>query len=274
MTLSRLTGWTLACCAALGLALAAPAAKADALDDIVKAKKIRIGIQNEVPPYSQTDENHQPIGYDIDVAKLIAKEMGVELEEVLVSGPNRIPYLLTNKVDLVVATLGITSQRALTIAFSDPYLAFTSVLVGPKKIEVKSLAETKGLKIGVTRGNFQDSYLTKYAPKEAQILRFEDDATTIGALVSGQTDLMGFGDSVTNDVIKKNPGKDLENKFVLTTTTAGSPCGMASPICCVGSTPSSMSTSRMASSRRSIRNGSARHCRTCRASEERRSPHG
>jgi polar amino acid transport system substrate-binding protein len=198
-----------------------PGARTSALDDIVKAKKIRIGIQNEVPPYSQTDANHEPIGYDIDVAKLIAKDMGVELEEVLVSGPNRIPFLLTNKVDLVVATLGITPARALTITFSNPYLAFTSVLMGPKSVNAKSLADAKGLKIGVTRGNFQDDFITKNAPKEAQIMRFEDDSTTIGALVSGQVDLLGFGDLVTNDAIKKNPDKNLENKFVLTSTPAG-----------------------------------------------------
>jgi polar amino acid transport system substrate-binding protein len=221
MATKKLAAWLNAAVAVFCLALAVPQARANELDDIIKAKKIRIGVQNDVPPYSQTDENHQPVGYDIDVAKLLAKDMGVELEMVLVTGPNRIPFLLTNRVDLIIATLGITPQRALTIAFSNPYMAFTSVLMGPKSVNAKSLAETKGLKIGVTRGNFQDDFITKNAPKEAQILRFEDDATTIGALVSGQVDLLGFGDLVTNDVIKKNPDKTLENKFVLTSTPAG-----------------------------------------------------
>ena len=82
MTTKKLAAWLSTAIAVFCLALAVPQARANELDDIIKAKKIRIGVQNDVPPYSQTDENHQPVGYDIDVAKLLAKDMGVELEMV------------------------------------------------------------------------------------------------------------------------------------------------------------------------------------------------
>src|ERR1700688_2368656 len=93
-------------------ALVSTAAKADELDDILKRKKIMIAVQTDLPPYDTLDANNQPVGYDIDVAKRIASYLGVELEMVIVSGANRIPSLVSGKVDMVVATLSPTPQRA------------------------------------------------------------------------------------------------------------------------------------------------------------------
>ena len=72
-------------------------AHADALDDIRKAGKIRIAIDLGVPPYGMTDDKLQPTGLDVEVARLLAKDWGLEFEYVPTTGGSRIPALQTGK---------------------------------------------------------------------------------------------------------------------------------------------------------------------------------
>jgi polar amino acid transport system substrate-binding protein len=188
-------------------------AQAQLLDEILKRKKVLIGIDLGVPPYGLTNKDQQPDGYDVDVAKLIAKDLGVNLEIVQLTGPNRIPYLQTNKVDIVVATFGITPQRALAVSFSIPYVALSLVVMGPKDKRIMSMADVKPYKVGLTRGTTQDIDFTRLAPQGTQIIRFEDDATTTAALLSGQVDIIATADLLAVEIAKRAPEKNLETKF-------------------------------------------------------------
>ena len=76
------------------------------IDDILSKKKIQVGILVDLPPFGVVNAKNEYEGYDVDVAKLMAKYLGVDCELVAVTGPNRIPYLLTGKVDVLVATFG------------------------------------------------------------------------------------------------------------------------------------------------------------------------
>lgn len=196
----------------LTLAMAATG-NAATLDDILKRKKVLIGIDLGVPPYGLTNKDQQPDGYDVDVAKLIAKDLGVELEIVPLTGPNRIPFLQTNKVDMVVATFGITPQRALSVSFSIPYVALSLVVMGPKDKPIANMADTLPFRVGVTRGTTQDIDFTRLAPQGSKITRFEDDATTTAALLSGQVDIIATADLLAVEIAKRNPAKNLETKF-------------------------------------------------------------
>ncbi|MGQ0664074.1 MAG: transporter substrate-binding domain-containing protein [Pseudomonadota bacterium] len=211
--MTRITGSLVSLLAAAVMALAPAAASAASLDDIIKRKKVLIGIDLGVPPYGLTDKDQKPDGYDVDVAKLIAKDLGVELEIVPLTGPNRIPFLLTNKVDIVVATFGITPQRALSVSFSIPYVALSLVVMGPKDKKITNMAETRGFKVGITRGTTQDVDFTRLAPAGSQLTRFEDDATTTAALISGQVDIIATADLLAVEIARKNPAKNLETKF-------------------------------------------------------------
>src|SRR3979409_82688 len=86
-------------------------AHADALDDIKKAGKIRIAIDLGVPPYGMTDDKLQPTGLDVDTARLLAKDWGLEFEHVPTTGATRIPALQTGKADIVISTLSIKPER-------------------------------------------------------------------------------------------------------------------------------------------------------------------
>jgi polar amino acid transport system substrate-binding protein len=88
------------------------AARPDRLQEILDKGLVRIGVPIDVPPFGFTDENQQPVGLDVDLAQLVAKELGVELEMQQITGINRIPFLVTDKVDIVIALMGATPERA------------------------------------------------------------------------------------------------------------------------------------------------------------------
>jgi polar amino acid transport system substrate-binding protein len=204
--------------AVLGLAatvaLATVPASAQTVDALKKKGEINVGLLVDFPPYGTTNAQNQPDGYDADVAKLLGKEWGVKVNLVPVTGPNRIPFLLTNKVDLLVASLAITPERAKQVQFSKPYSAATIVLYGPKKANIKGPADIKPLKIGVARASTQDVALTQIAPQGTEIRRFDDDASAMQALISGQVDAIGCSTTVAAQINKRQPDT-YEPKFVL-----------------------------------------------------------
>lgn len=118
-----------------GLAAAAlntAPAQAATPDEIKSRGKLMVGVLTDYPPFGGTDAQQQPAGYDADVAALMAKSLGVKLELVPVTGPNRIPYLLTNKIDVLIATFGITAERSKQVLFSNPYSTLTIYVLAPR----------------------------------------------------------------------------------------------------------------------------------------------
>ena len=132
-----------------------------------------------------------------------------------VTGPNRIPFLLTDKVDLLIASLAVTPERAKQVQFSKPYAAATIVLLGKKNANVKGPADLKGLRVGVARASTQDIALTAVAPPGTEIRRFDDDASGMQALMSGQVDALGCSTTVAAQIEKRAPANTYEEKFVL-----------------------------------------------------------
>jgi polar amino acid transport system substrate-binding protein len=196
------------------LLLFAPGAAHADLKEILNAGVIRIGVPIDVPPFGFVDNNQKPAGLDIEVATLIAKELGVKLEMQQITGANRIPYLMTNKVDLVISALGATPDRAKQIEFSSPYAALYIGVFGPKEARVASPGDIGALRVGVARGTTQDIELTEAAPKAA-ITRFDDDATAAAAYLSGQVDLLATANVVAHNLAEKYPDKAFDSKFVI-----------------------------------------------------------
>jgi polar amino acid transport system substrate-binding protein len=196
------------------LATHGPALQAQSLDEIRKKGTLTVGMLVDFPPYGTVDASNQPDGYDADVAKLLAKEWGVKLNLVPVTGPNRIPYLLTNKVDLLVASFSPTPERAKQVQFARPHSAATIVLLGQRKLTIKTPADLKGVRVAVARASTQDSALTAIAPEGTDIRRFDDDASAMQALLSGQVDALGCATTIAAQIAKRS-GDAFENKLVL-----------------------------------------------------------
>ncbi|MDB5766492.1 MAG: Twin-arginine translocation pathway signal [Collimonas fungivorans] len=197
-------------------------ARADALDDIVKSGVLKVAVPQDFPPFGSVTSDLKPQGLDIDVATLIAKKMGVKIELIPVTSANRVPYLQTKKVDLIISSLGKNPEREKVIAFSDAYAPFYNGVFGGADQKVSSAADLAGKTVGVTRGAVEDLELTKIAPASATIKRYEDNNGTISAFLSGQVQLVATGNVVAAAIIAKNPPKKPETKFLI----KNSPCSI------------------------------------------------
>ncbi|TKR56120.1 transporter substrate-binding domain-containing protein [Allopusillimonas ginsengisoli] len=198
----------------VSMALGVGTATAETIDKIKEKGEVVIGMLVDFPPYGVMNTDNKPDGYDADVARQLAKDMGVKLQILPVTGPNRIPFLLTGKVDLLVASLAITPDRAKQVQFSHPYSAAQIVLFGGKDEKITDAKDLSGKRVGVARASTQDIAVTKIAPKDAEIRRFDDDASAMQALLSGQVDAIGCSTTVAAQIAKREPGR-YENKFVL-----------------------------------------------------------
>jgi polar amino acid transport system substrate-binding protein len=201
------------CVSAAFLAMSS-GASADTLDNIKAAKKIRVAIDLALPPFGMLDEKKQATGADVETARMLAKDLGVDLEIVSVTTPNRIPFLQTNKADIIISTLSITPERQKVIDFSHPYSVLPQVVAAPSNMPVKSYADLTGKKVATTRGSQGDVVFTQNM-KDAQILRFDDDAIAVQAVISGQADTIANSASVIKTLQEKAPGRNIEVKFVM-----------------------------------------------------------
>jgi polar amino acid transport system substrate-binding protein len=195
--------------------LSATPGEAQTVDEIIKRGKVVIAIDTTVPPYGMLDTNNQPTGIDVEVANLIGKNLKVPVEFVTVNSPGRIPALLSNRVDMVVAIFSITAERALQVSFSIPYAGQSAVLIAPKTSSIKGPDDLKTLKVGVTRGALEDGALTQMNPPGMNLLRFDDGPSVAQAMLSGQIDAMGGGDYGEIYLRKGAKGEEYEQKFPL-----------------------------------------------------------
>lgn len=191
------------------------------LDSILSAGAIKVAVPQDSPPFGSVGTDGEPQGYDVEVAKLIAEDLEVELELIPVTSTNRIPYLQTGRADLVISSLGSTPERAKSIYFSSiPYAPFFSGIYGPAAADVSGYEDLAGYTVGVTQGALEDLEVSEKAPEGLEIKRFEDNSVTVSALLANQVDLIATGNTIAGKVMQDNPEANIENKFVM----KNSPC--------------------------------------------------
>lgn len=188
---------------------------ADTLADIQKRGILRIAVPQDFAPFGSVTPDLKLQGLDIDVATLVARNMGLKLELIPVTSANRIAYLQTHKADLAISTLGKNAEREKVIAFSQPYSPYNNSVFGPAGIKVSGPADLAGKTVGVARGTFQDSQLTETAPASATIKRYEDNNGMISAYLAGQVQLVGTGDFVAVALAGKAAGNKPQMKYII-----------------------------------------------------------
>lgn len=191
----------------------------DGLDRILKTRELRVAVPVDYPPYGYVGGDMMPQGLDIDVANLMAKKLGVKLQLVPVTAPNRVPYLQSGKADFTISSLGKTAEREKVIDYSIAYAPFFDAVFGPKDLAVKDFADMAGKTVSVTRGSMQDNELTQMAPNTVA-KRFEDNNSTLSAFLSGQAQMVAIGTTVAAAIAQKHPDLDMQLKLVL----SNSPC--------------------------------------------------
>ncbi|MEL6920809.1 MAG: transporter substrate-binding domain-containing protein [Pseudomonadota bacterium] len=185
------------------------------LSEILSEGTIQIAVPESFPPFGSLGPEGEYVGYDVDVAKLIAEDLGVELELVPVNSSQRIPFLETDRVDLVISSMGANPERAKSIWFSSAYAPFFSGAFAASDKDIGSMDDLSGMSIAVTGGTLEDLALTERGPSDAEIIRFGDNAATLAAYSSGQVDVLVTGNTVAAQLSADNADIDLETKFII-----------------------------------------------------------
>ena len=200
----------------LSAALLSPAAHAqNALDNILKAKEIKIAIPTDYPPYGFVGTDLKPQGLDVEMANYIGAKMGVKVELIPVTSANRIPYLQTQKADLVISTLGKNPEREKVIDFTHAYSPFFQAVYAPKSMSIKSFADLGGKTIAVAKGAMEEQELAKVGPATMQFKRYEDQASTTAAFVAGQAQVIATSVNNAGLMAQKNPQLGAEFKLLI-----------------------------------------------------------
>ena len=186
------------------------------VEQIKKNGVIRIAVPEDTPLFGTIGADGQHTGYDVDVANMLGADMGVTVELVPVSSANRIPYLTSGKVDLVISSMGVKPERAEVIDFSNAYAPFFWAVYGPADLPVSTVEDAAAYKIGATLGTLEETAYTDAAGADAtNIQRFDDQATTVQAFTTGQVDLIVTGNAIAAGIMSSHPEMNVESKIVL-----------------------------------------------------------
>jgi len=187
----------------------------NALDRIVSEGTIKIAIPQDTPLFGTESADGSYEGYDVEVAQMLAQDLGVEVELVPVTSKNRIPFLTSGKADLVISSMGVKPERALAIDFSNAYAPFFWAVYGAKDLDVSTVEDAAAYKVGATLGTLEEIAFSDAAVEGTEIMRFDDQATTVQAYLTGQVDLIVTGNAIAAEMIKNNPDMKIETKIVL-----------------------------------------------------------
>jgi polar amino acid transport system substrate-binding protein len=162
-----------------------------------QAETLRVGMECTYAPFNYRTADGDLTGYDVDVAKGVAEQIGAELEFVCQKWSGMIPALLANKFDLVVASMSITDKRKEKMDFSVPYRISVGRLVGPKNAGwdlfdsagMPHPANFKGLKIGLERSSTYAYWFAAKLPG-AKVVFYDSSETMYIDLVNGRTDMI------------------------------------------------------------------------------------
>ncbi|MGE0004330.1 MAG: transporter substrate-binding domain-containing protein [Parvibaculaceae bacterium] len=185
MQLFRTLNWL-----AVAVVMAASTISASAqsmVDEVVQRGTLRVGMSTFVP-WAMRDKKGELIGFEVDVAKKVAKDMGVEIELVPTQWSGIIPALLAKKFDIIIGGLSITPERNLTINFTIPYAHSGQQMASNTALtkDMKSLDQYNdaAVTIACRRGSVSCDAARKLFPK-ATLRQFDDDAQAFQEVVNG-----------------------------------------------------------------------------------------
>ena len=135
------------------------------LDDIQASGKVTIGVFSDKHPFGYVNENGDYAGYDIELANRLAADMGVAVEYVSTEAANRVEYLETGKVDIVLANFTVTPERAEHVDFCEPYMNVALGVVSHSENVVTDLSQIGDRNVIVITGTTAETYLTENNPE-------------------------------------------------------------------------------------------------------------
>lgn len=171
--------------------LAAGSVTAGALDEIQKRGTLRVGMEPGYMPFELTNQKGEIIGFDVDMAKRIAKAMEVELELVSTAWDGIIPALLTGKFDILMSGMTLTQQRNMSINFAQPYIVIGQSILVNKKYEgtvedYKDLNDPK-YTVASKLGTTGEQAVKRLIPN-AKYISYETEQEGVLEVINGKVD--------------------------------------------------------------------------------------
>jgi len=181
--------FALATAAVVGLAVAGTAAEARSLDDIIQTGTIRIGVNPNFPPMSSYGSTNEFEGFDIDIGNKIAAALGVKAEFVPTESAQRVPYLVSDQIDISLGALTRSSERAKLIDFTVPLHTEAMAVLTTDKVTAGKWTDldTETITLVNMRGNWSVDFLKEKLPK-SKVLLVESIADTVRAVAQGRGD--------------------------------------------------------------------------------------
>lgn len=177
------------------------------LDAIKERDQLIVGVKVDAPPFGYLDKNGKNVGFDIDLAKLLAKRiLGDENKIVFipVTPVNRIMKLSSGDVDMIIATMSVTPQRQLILDFSVPYHTAGQAMMVNKGSKLTSLMELTDKKAIVVFGSTVEKSLQAHVPG-VTILGYKTYPEAVEALKAGKADAMISDDTILMGFAMKDP---------------------------------------------------------------------
>ncbi|WP_272699900.1 transporter substrate-binding domain-containing protein [Desulfovibrio sp. Fe33] len=182
------------------------------LDAILERGVIRVGFDT-FKPWAMKDKNGEYIGFEIEVARRLAEDMGVQVEFVPTKWSGIIPALLTGKFDIIIGGMSITPQRNLKVNFSQPYEYSGMSIVASRKLagdrssveQFNNPDTTIAVRLGTTAAEAAKNFLPK-----AQLLFFDEESQTIQELLNGRVHAV-----VASNPLPLNLSKEYADQFYL-----------------------------------------------------------
>lgn len=166
-------------------------AKKSTLESILKRGELRVGFEAGYMPFEMTDKKGRFVGFDIDMAKEMAKAMGVKFVPVNTAWDGIIPSLITDKFDIIMSGMTVTQERNLKINFADPYIIVGQTILLNKKHEgtVTSYKDLNDPKYIVTSklGTTGEQAAKRYIPKSTY-KSFETETEAVLEVINGKAD--------------------------------------------------------------------------------------
>lgn len=172
---------------------------------IKESGKIIIAVFSDKKPFGYVDENGIYQGYDVYFGNRIAKDLGVKVEYVPVEAASRVEYLVTGKVDIVLANFTKTPERSEKVDFALPYMKVALGVVSPEKSLITKPEDLIGKKLIISKGTTAETYFINNYPS-VELLKFDQYSEAYNALLDGRGAALSTDNTEVLAWALENPG--------------------------------------------------------------------
>ncbi|MCI1985136.1 MAG: transporter substrate-binding domain-containing protein [Lactobacillus sp.] len=176
----------------------------DTVAKIKKAGVIKIAVFGDLQPYGWINKSGKRVGYDLELARQIAKDLGVKAKFVQVNANGRVDALKAGKVDMVLANFTVTDDRKQVVDFADPYMKVSVGVISKKSNPVTKIGQLKNKSVIVTKGTTAEQYFTK-SQKSVTLQKYDSKTQQFNALKNDRATALADDNSYLYAWVKNNP---------------------------------------------------------------------